>query len=274
MILKRMRCVAALVMCLVAATTLVLCGCTGQQAAQQGKMLKVGVRADVVGFGYYNQDTQDYYGLEIDLARELASRLGYDDVEFATVTPSTRKETLMQGDVDCLVALYSISDSRLENFDFSPAYYTDHMKIMVEKSSLIDKVSELKGLTVGTLSGADTAPELVAQLAEQGFTSGKVLKANDDNTDVTFDSFHLLQYQSYQELSDALEAGDIDAVAMDGSVAKAYTAMNRSFITFDDVTESYGVATLKNSDLSSQVSQAVQDMIDDGTIAALVDKWD
>lgn len=274
MILKRMRYVAALVMCLVAATTLVLCGCTGQQAAQQGKVLKVGVRADVVGFGYYNQDTQDYYGLEIDLARELASRLGYDDVEFATVTPSTRKETLMQGDVDCLVALYSISDSRLENFDFSPAYYTDHMKIMVEKSSLIDKVSELKGLTVGTLSGADTAPELVAQLAEQGFTSGKVLKANDDNTDVTFDSFHLLQYQSYQELSDALEAGDIDAVAMDGSVAKAYTAMNRSFITFDDVTESYGVATLKNSDLSSQVSQAVQDMIDDGTIAALVDKWD
>ena len=274
MILKRMRYVAALVMCLVAAATLVLCGCTGQQAAQQGKMLKVGVRADVVGFGYYNQDTQDYYGLEIDLARELASRLGYGDVEFATVTPSTRKETLMQGHVDCLVALYSISDSRLENFDFSPAYYTDHMKIMVEKSSLIDKVSELKGLTVGTLSGADTAPELVAQLAEQGFTSGKVLKANDDNTDVTFDSFHLLQYQSYQELSDALEAGDIDAVAMDGSVAKAYTAMNRSFITFDDVTESYGVATLKNSDLSSQVSQAVQDMIDDGTIAALVDKWD
>ncbi len=274
MILKRMRYVAMLVMCLVTATALGLCGCTGQQAAQQGEALKVGVRADVVGFGYYNQDTQDYYGMEIDLARELASRLGYDGVEFATVTPSTRKETLMQGDVDCLVALYSISDSRLENFDFSPAYYTDHMKIMVEKSSLIDKVSELKGLAVGTLSGADTAPELVAQLTEQGFTNGKVLKANDDNTDVTFDSFHLLQYQSYQELSDALEAGDIDAVAMDGSVAKAYTAMNRSFITFDDVTESYGVATLKDSELSSQVSQAVQDMIDDGTLAALVDKWD
>ncbi len=274
MILKRMRYVATLVMCLVTATALGLCGCTGQQAAQQGEALKVGVRADVVGFGYYNQDTQDYYGMEIDLARELASRLGYDGVEFATVTPSTRKETLMQGDVDCLVALYSISDSRLENFDFSPAYYTDHMKIMVEKSSLIDKVSELKGLAVGTLSGADTAPELVAQLTEQGFTNGKVLKANDDNTDVTFDSFHLLQYQSYQELSDALEAGDIDAVAMDGSVAKAYTAMNRSFITFDDVTESYGVATLKDSELSSQVSQAVQDMIDDGTLAALVDKWD
>ena len=74
--------------------------------------LKAGVRADIVNFGYLNSESEKYYGLEIDIAEEMAKRMGYKDVEYVTVEPSTRKEMLQDGKVDCLVAAYSISDSR------------------------------------------------------------------------------------------------------------------------------------------------------------------
>ena len=106
------------------------------------------MRADVVGFGYFNERANNYYGLEIDLARELASRLGYADVEFVTVEPDTRKDMLLAGEVDCLVACYSITDTRTENFDFSPAYYHDRAVIMVENSSLITDASDLENKTL------------------------------------------------------------------------------------------------------------------------------
>ena len=102
--------------------------------------LKVGVRDDVMNLGYLNPTTGQYYGMEIDLARLLAEDLGYAEAEFVTVKPDTRKDMLLNGDVDCLIAAYSISETRLENFDFSPAYYSDYTRIMVEKTYMIGSI--------------------------------------------------------------------------------------------------------------------------------------
>lgn len=68
--------------------------------------MRVGVRDDIVGFSYLNKETGKYHGLEIDIAEEAAQRLGYGNVEYVTVTPDTRKEMLMNGEVDCLIACY------------------------------------------------------------------------------------------------------------------------------------------------------------------------
>ncbi len=249
-------------------------GCGTASTPTGASTLKVGVRDDITGFGYYNSETQKYYGLEIDIADELASRLGYSDVTFATVDPDNRKQMLSDGQVDCLVACYSISDSREENFDFSPSYYDDYSAIMVENSSLIASIDQFKGLTVGTMSGTNAAPQLVAKLTADGLTSGQPVTANDDNSDVTFDTFHLLQFDSYEELSDALEGGKVDAACMDASIASAYLRDNRSLLGYKVAEQHYGVATQKDSSLSQPVAQAIQDMLDDGTIASLIDKWD
>lgn len=259
-----------------ALTMLVGCasGAGNEAGSTQGEgTLRVGVRGDVVGFGYLNENTGKHYGLEVDLAEELARRLGYADVEFVTVLPETRKDTLMNGEVDCLVACYSIAESREKNFDFSPAYYEDPSIIMVEKSSLITSLDGLKGRTFGTMSGSNTAPQLVIKLTEAGFTDGQPLQANEDNSDVTFDTFHLVQVGSYQELSDRLEEGSIDAACMDDSIAHTYDDFDRSLLDFQIDTQSYGVATQKDSALSQPVAQAVQAMLDDGTVARLTDKW-
>lgn len=237
--------------------------------------LRAGVRADVVGFGYLNEATGNYYGMEIDLVKELADRLGYDDVQLVTVTPDDRKEKLIAGDIDLIAACYSIADSRLENFDFSPAYYDDAVVAVVQNSSMITTIDGLRGHTFGTMAGSNAAPLLSVKLYEDGFSDGVVRQANDDNSDVVFDTWRLLQFPSYQELSDALEEGTVDAMVLDGAIARTYMNDKRAYVEgFQVAEQSFGVATQKGSALSEPVAQTVQEMLDDGTVAALVDKWD
>ena len=112
-------------------------------AVAGAETLRVGVCDDIINFGFYNEATGKYYGLEIDLAAELAQRIGYDDVEYITVMPDTRKEMLLNGEVDVVIATYSIAESREENFDFSAPYYEDDTIIMVEKSTLFGSIREL-----------------------------------------------------------------------------------------------------------------------------------
>ena len=257
--------------------SLLMAGCSdGAVGAITGSgTLRAGVRADVVGFGYLNEGTGNYYGMEIDLVEELASRLGYGDIEFVTILPENRKEMLLDGQVDLIAACYSIAETRLENFDFSPAYYDDRVIAVVQNSSLIEGIDDMRGLTFGTMSGANAAPLLSTKLYEDGFTSGEVVTANEDNSDVSFDTWHLLQFPSYQELSDALEDGTVDAMVLDGAIAQTYMDDKRHVIDgFVVAEQSYGVATQKGSELSAPVAEAVQGMLDDGTIDALVDKWD
>lgn len=268
---------------LVAAGLLCLAGCGGQDAGQKEGgsasananangtgTLRVGVRADVVGFGYFNERANNYYGLEIDLARELASRLGYADVEFVTVEPDTRKDMLLDGEVDCLVACYSISDSRTENFDFSPAYYHDRAVIMVENSSLVTDVSALAGKTVGIMSGSNTGPLLAIKLQELGMIS-EIVENADEGTQ--YDGLYVKQVPSYAELSRELEEGTVDAAAMDGNITQTYIDEDRSILDLNIADQEYGVATQKGSALSQPVADAIQSMLDDGTIAALTEKW-
>ncbi|WP_278852899.1 transporter substrate-binding domain-containing protein [Gordonibacter pamelaeae] len=253
-----------------------LAGCSGENAKgapASGEALRVGVRSDVVGFGYLNEGTGKYYGLEIDIAEEMAARMGYGSVEFVTVTPDTRKDMLANGEVDCMVACYSIAESREKNFDFSPSYYTDASIVMVEKSSLVSSIDDLKGLTFGTMAGTNTAPQLALKLTESGFTSGEALEQTEDHSMTRFDNFRLVQMASYQDLSRALEEGSIDAACMDGAIAHTYLNADRSMLDYVIDTQEYGVATQKGSALSKPVSDAIQGMLDDGTVAALTDKW-
>lgn len=247
-------------MCLLLAASAMLAGCG---AASKSGTLKVGVRDDIMGLGYLNPTTEEYYGLEIDLARKLADDLGYANVEFVTVTPEDRKDMLLEGNVDCLIATYSMEESRLENFDFSPAYFTDYTSIMVENSSLIDSIDDLVGKKTGVLDGANTAPKLSARMMELGLISKDDLKGSS-----------LEKRETYSDLSIALEEGAVDAVCMDGGIARAYRKTDRRIL--DDVVgeEDYGVATVKGSALSKLVAESVRNMLEDGTIAALIDKWD
>lgn len=251
--MKRIRLLSLVLLALVAVNALA----GGQQAMAEGQPLVVGVRDDIVNFSFLNETTGKYYGLEIDLAKELAQRLGRDGVEFVTVTPTTREETLQEGDVDCLIACYSIDKERKELFDFSVPYYTDGTVFMVQTSSCFTRWKDLVGMTVGVLAGSNTG-DLVKETLER--IDPKGVKLQEEET--------------YQDLSDALERGDVDAVCMDGCIAQAYMNEDRAYLPGSLAVQSYGVATRKDSELSGQVAAAMDEMLDDGTVRRFVDKWD
>ena len=230
-------------------------------AEQRTGVLKVGVRDDIMNFGYFNEETGQYYGMEIDIANELADRLGYAETEFITVQPDSRKEMLLDGKVDCVIAAYSIADTRKENFDFTEPYYTDHTRIMVETSSLIRTPQHLKNKTIGIVNGANAGPLLAEKLFELSLITENIVS-------------RVLKAASYSELSAYLEEGIVDAACMDSCIAGTYMDEGRAFLELSVAEQQYGVATLKDCALSKPIADAVREMLDDGTIAGFIDKWD
>lgn len=253
----------------------VLPACSNSTSGMSGKArLNVGVRSDIVGFSERNPNNGKYYGFEIDLANELANRLGYGGCSFTSVTPETREEMLSSGKVDCLIACYSISDERKKLFDFSAAYYTDSVILVVENTSLIQSFSQLKGGTIGTVSGTNAAPQLAAKFLELGLSDGIPRQQDAKSGNVDYDTWHLSQYASYAELSCALEAGDVDAMATDGAIAKTYLDGERTVLPdFGINPQRYAVATQKGSELSPKVAAEVRSMLKDKTIDTLIEKW-
>lgn len=260
----------AVALCAVAAMgALLLSGCSEEQKTGT---LTVGVRDDVMNFGYLNETTGKYYGLEIDIAAEMADRMGYAEVEYVTVTPDTRKDMLLNGEVDCLIATYSIADTRKENFDFSEPYYIDETLVVVEKSTMIENIEELKGLNIGTMAGSNASPLLATKLYEMGIIGENVISNTDDFTQ--YEGVSVTKVPSYQELDMLLEQGAVDAACMDRCIAQTYMDDDRVFLDTVIAEQDYGVATQKDSELSEKVAQTIQEMLDDGTIDALIDKWD
>ena len=60
---------------------------------------------------------------------------------------------------------------------------------------------------------------------------------------------------------------------MDDSITDTYMNDDRSLLDINISDQQYGVATQKGSELSPRVAEVIQGMLDDGTIAALVEKW-
>lgn len=239
---------------------------------QKSGALKVGVREDIINFGYLNEETGKYYGLEIDIANELADRLGYAGTEFITVQPDTRKEMLLDEKVDCIIAAYSIADTREENFDFSEPYYTDDTKIMVESSSLINTPMQLKNKTIGIVNGTNAGPLLAQKLFDLHLITENVV--SNTETETIYEGARVLKAASYSELSVYLEEGIVDAVCMDSCIAGTYMDEDRKFLELSIEEQQYGVATVKDSALSGPVAETVKEMLEDGTIARFIDKWD
>lgn len=242
-----------------------------QEIVDRG-VLRVGVKNAVPGFGYQDPLTGEYSGMEIDLANLVADYLGVE-TEFTTVTAATRGELLDSGDIDCVLATFTITDERKQTWDFTTPYYTDAVTVLVEDSSGITSLADLVGKTVGVSSGSTSARELVRAMVEKGLVSG-------DNFDPdTFDpttwtegvSFH--QYEDYPTISTALSAGEVDAFCVDRSILAIYKTEGRSYIQDEFAPQEYGIATTKGSGLSEVCEDLVTTWLSDGTIDGLISEY-
>ncbi len=250
-------------------------GSQSSSASDDSNTLRVGVRYNISRFGYLNEDNGRYSGLEINIADTLAERLGYKNIEYVAVTPDNRQNMLLSGDIDCLIACFSITETRSELFDFSLPYYTDYSIILVEDSSLFTDIDDMQGCSFGVMSGGNTEVQLTNKMEEIGFSDGEVISSNEDDSVVDYTNYTVVSMPSYRELSDALEAGSIDAICMDGCFSYTYMTSDRHILEdFNVAEQDYAVATLKDSALSAPIGETIQSMLDDGTIAKIIDKWD
>lgn len=238
------------------------------QTIKDRGVLNCGVKADVLGYGYLNTETNEYEGLEIDLCYQIAAAVletTYEEAkeqglcEFTTVTPSTRGTLIDSGQLDIVAATYTITPEREEDWDFSTPYRTDSVGIMVKSANGWTSMEDLDGQTIGVSTGS-TTQQLVEQMIED----------NGFNCTPNF-----TEYQSYPEIKDALDAGMVQAFAMDRPTLNTYmddtVELLQPEIEFG--TQDYGVATQKGCDLSKVVDDTVNELLESGWIDEEIETW-
>ena len=242
------------------------------QAIIDRGVLKVGVKSDVLGFGYMDPLTSEYEGMEIDLAKKLADYLGVD-VEFTTVTAATRTELLDSGDIDCVMATFTITDERKQSWDFTTPYFTDHVTVLVKDSSNIKTLEDLKDKTVGVSSGSTSAKSLVKAMIENGVITGDGFNEESFDPATWTDGVKFKQYDDYPSISTALEADEVDAFCVDKSILAVYKTAGRSYVDAEFSPQEYGIATTKGSGFSKLCEDQVSAWLSDGTIGSLTAQY-
>ena len=123
-----------------------------QQIKTKG-VLTVGVKADYPPFGYREPDGT-INGIEPDLARDLAKRLGVK-AEFVPVVASNRIQFLQQGRIDVLIATMTNTAERAKLVDFAaPDYYASGYNLMLPKAMNLTSWDQMKGKPVCDVTGS------------------------------------------------------------------------------------------------------------------------
>ena len=235
------------------------------QAIVDRGVLRVGVKNAVIGFGYQDPITGEYSGMEIDIAKALADQLGVD-VEFTTVTAATRTELLDSGDIDCVLATFTITEERKQSWDFTTPYYTDHVTVLVEDASGIKTLADLKDKLVGVSSGSTSARALTSAMIDAGVLDGTGFDKDTFDPATWKDGISFQQFDDYPGISTALAAGQVDAFCVDKSILAVYKTEGRSYIADEFAPQEYGIATKKGSGFSTYCEDFIQSKLADGTI--------
>jgi len=230
----------------------------GVQTIKDSGQLRVGVKADVPNFGLLDAATNKYEGMEIDLAYALAERMGLtkDDVKFEAVTAKTRGPLLDNGQLDVVIATFTIKPERLEQWNFSQPYYQDEVGLLVKKSSGISGLAGLNGKVVGVAQGATSRDAVQAEADKAGIK-------------VSF-----LEFATYPEINAALESGRVDAFSVDKSILSGYVTDDSVILPDGFSPQDYGAAMKKgNDDLTTFFNEMLDEMESNGDMAALLEKW-
>ena len=239
------------------------------QAIVDRGVLKVGVKNAVQGFSFQDTLTGEYKGLEDSLAEMIADYLGVD-VEFTTVTAATRGELLDSGDIDAVLATFTITDERKKSWDFTTPYYTDYVSVLVEDSSGIKTLADLKDKVVGVSSGSTSARALVKAMIDEGVLDGANFDADTFNADTWKEGISFRQYDDYPAISTALSAGEVQGFSVDKSILAIYKTEGRSYVDAEFSPQEYGVATKKGSDFSIVCEDLISGWLADGTVESLI----
>ena len=209
----------------------------------------------------FKDEKNEIVGFDIDLAKEVAKRLGRE-VEFKAIDWNSKEAELKSGRVDILWNGLDITDKRKENMLFSEPYMDNRQIVFVAKNGKVAVAGEadLAGKTIGTQSGGTT---------EEYFENKPELKASMKE---------VKYYPDYINAFMDLENGRLDAVVGDEIIGRYYISKHPDEIQAIDTVigtvSQFGIAFRKDDQkLRDEVQKAFDEMKADGTVAKISEKW-
>ena len=205
----------------------------------------------------YRDDDDNIVGFDIDVATEVANRMGVE-LKLQPIEWSTKEMELNTGSIDCLWNGLSIDDERKQAMDLSEPYMTNRMVLVVLNDSEYTDQASLAGKTIGVQNGSTA--EKILEESDFAKTIGNTIGFKDNVT-------------AFMEL----ETKGIDAIFMDEVVANyAITSQNKDFKVLEDglTEEEYAVGFKKgNTALKNEVQKYIDEMKADGTMTQISEKW-
>lgn len=220
-------------------------------AAPEKKTLTMATNASFPPYEYY--EGEKIIGIDAEVAAALAEKLGMElvieDMKFDAIIPS-----VVSGGADIGMAGMTVTDERKESVDFSVSYATGIQSVIVKTGGSVTSLDDLVGKKIGV------------QLS----TTGDIYASDDYGED------NVIKYNTGNEAVIALLGGDVDAVIIDNQPALAYVALNEGLeiLGTEYAVEEYAIAVNKdNTDLLNQINNALEALIADGTVDAIVAKY-
>ncbi|WP_311198594.1 transporter substrate-binding domain-containing protein [Jeotgalibaca sp. MA1X17-3] len=225
---------------------------------KEAGVLKVGVKEDVPGFGLRNTDSNEIEGYEIDLAKNIAKEILGDEnaIELTPVTAKTRGPLLDNGEVNMIIATFTITEERKETYNFTDRYYEDAVGLLVKKSEGYAGLKDMDGATIGVSQSSTTKEAILAEAEQYGI------------------ELEFSEYATYPEIKAALDAGRLQAFSVDRSILAGYLDDASEILPDRFATQDYGVAIKKqNTELADYVNDLINEWEKDGMLADKQAEW-
>ena len=200
-----------------------------------------------------------FEGIDVEVAGLIAEKLGLelvvDDMDFTAAMLAVQN-----GKSDIAMAGITVNEERQANMDFTESYATGVQVIIVPEGSSIATVDDLANAElIGTQDG----------------TTGYIY-CSDTPENGGYGEDHVVAYENGSVAIQALLAGQVDCVVIDNEPAKAYVAANPGLKILDTefTVEDYAIAMKKGStELMDLVNTALKELMDDGSVQGIVDKY-
>lgn len=221
-----------------------------------GGTLIVGFDQDFPPMGFVGDDGE-YTGFDLELAQEVAKRLGLE-YKAQPIAWDSKDMELESGNIDCIWNGFTMT-GREDDYTWTEPYMANQQVFVVANDSDINSQEDLAGKIVEVQ--ADSSAEAALKEAPELTATFKELLTTADYNTAFMD----------------LEQGAVDAIAMDVIVA-GYQIQQRNadFKILDDSLseEEYGVGFKKgNTELRDKVQSTLEEMAEDGTLQEVSEKW-
>lgn len=201
-------------------------------------------------------DDGEFYGLDIDIAREVARRVGAR-AEFMNVGVDALYDAVRVGQADALISALPIDPARLGQWAYSRPYFDAGLVLMIRPDDEAMEVEDLPGHTIAVALGSDGD----AWLRDYQRRAGGVTAA---------------RFESALDALQAVADGRADAMIVDGVTARQLlpTRFADLRVAVQVTNEPYAIAVWGESvDLLAALNRALDEMLADGMIERIVEEW-